>query len=185
MFLTILGKMRYQSHFASTQPLQCSGLECAPITILSKYRINDDDSNGILDGTVESVSRLLQDLVLLAGQEDARHALPVLELQLGEVFTITSLINVDGLAYLSITAILPKLRALEFLPQVTLHSLTPTTLACDGELLWHADQGRYVLVRQIALSSLADEPAVMDAIMDSSDQAAAWHAQLCAHLHSE
>lgn len=152
---------------------------------LKKTQSIRDHSNGILDDTVDSVFRLLQELVLLAGQENARHALPVLELQFGDVLTISSLLEVDGLAYLSVTANLPKLVIHKCLPQAELHSLTPTTLACDGELLWHADQGRYVLLRQISLHSLADDIAVMDAIMDSSDQAAAWYVQLCSHLNRE
>lgn len=149
---------------------------------MNKFLKNSENSHGYLDGTPGSAYQLLTDLVALAGQENTTHTSPVLELQFGEVLTKTSLIKFDGLDYLSITAILPEQPAFEYLSASDLQRIRSQDCGTDNELLWHADQGQYVLMRKISLTAFADDTALMDAIMDSADQASAWHARLYSHF---
>jgi hypothetical protein len=42
------------------------------------------------------------------------------------------------------------------------------------EFLWDADDGRHIGLRLVPIASLPDERSVMDAIVETSDMAAAW-----------
>ena len=126
-------------------------------------------ANGTLDGSVTQVTRFLRDLIELSGQE--AQDVPVLELQLGEILTRTTVQTVDG-NYLLITAYMPKCRRSHYVSQAN----TGASAQAEGciEYLWHADEGRHIGVRKVPVAELSDERSVMDAILTTSDQAAAW-----------
>jgi hypothetical protein len=126
-------------------------------------------SAGTLDGSVAEITRFLCELIELAGQEG--RAVPVLELQLGEILTRTTVQTSDR-NYLLITAYMPKCQHSYYISQ----SDEATSLqAAEGiEYLWHADEGRHIGVRRILITDLPDERSVMDTILTTSDQAAAW-----------
>lgn len=129
--------------------------------------------NGTLNGSVAQVTRLLRELVEMTGE----HAqdVPVLELQLGDILTRTTLLAADG-NYLLITAFMPKIRTAGYVSQA---SEAVSLQAAEGiEYLWHADEGRHMGVRKVPLKDLPDERSVMDAILTTSDMAAAWFASL-------
>lgn len=126
-------------------------------------------ANGTLDGSVTQVTRFLLDLIELSGQE--AQDVPVLELQLGEILTKTTVQTVDG-NYLLITAYMPKCRRSLYVSQANAGA---SLQAEEGiEYLWHADEGRHIGVRRVPIGQLPDERSVMDAILTTSDQAAAW-----------
>jgi len=145
-------------HHAGAQHRQTSHSD--RVTILQEQQ---DDISG------QEVKQLLLDLMQYCGQGGARR--PALELELGEILTRTSVEPAGIDHYLSVTAILPPCEA-----PVTASMTAPSTLddtapgSCD--FLWHADEGRYVLVRKIALHTLTDERAVMDEILVTADLAA-------------
>ncbi len=123
----------------------------------------DDNISG------QEVRQLLLDLMQYAGQRSAVH--PVLELEIDGIVTRT-LVEPAGIdLYLCVTATLPPCDA-----PVTAAMAAPAALAdtspdsCD--FLWHADEGRYVLVRKIPLRRLTDERSVMDEILFTADLAA-------------
>ena len=126
-------------------------------------------ADGTLDGSVAQVTRFLRELIEMTGQE--AQAEPVLELQLGEILTRTSVQTVDR-NYLLITAFLPKCRRSHYISQA---NAATSLLAAEGvEYLWHADEGRHIGVRRVPITDLPDERSVMDAILTTADQAAAW-----------
>lgn len=126
-------------------------------------------ANGTLDGSVTQVTSLLRDLVQLSGQET--QDVPVLELQLGEILTRTAVQTIDR-NYLLITAYMPKCRRSHYVSQVNAAAFSRS----EGgiEYLWHVDEGRHIGVRKVPVTELSDERSVMDAILTTSDQAAAW-----------
>ena len=134
--------------------------------------LQDDlsDDEGMLDGTSGNICRLLQDLVDLAGQTDSDSSTPVLAIELDGITTVTSLITDASVAYLSISASLPRCENNEYLLKHLKNGISND----DCELLWHADEGRYVLLRKIPISAFPDEPSVMDAILSTSDKAMSW-----------
>jgi len=117
----------------------------------------------------QEIKQLLLDLMQYAGQE--RVARPALELEIGDIVTRTSVEPAGIDLYLCVTATLPPCDA-----PVTASLAPPAALAdtlpgsCD--FLWHADEGRYVLVRKISLRALTDERGVMDEILVTADLAA-------------
>jgi hypothetical protein len=135
---------------------------------------DDDDedpaaASGALDGSVAQVTRLLRELIEMTGEP--AQDVPVLELQLGEILTRTTVQEADG-SYLLITALLPPCRADGYIAQA---STAVSMQAAQGiEYLWHADEGRHIGVRRVPIAGLADERSLMDAILATSDQAAAW-----------
>ena len=126
-------------------------------------------ANDILDGSVTQVIRFLRDLIQLSGQE--AQGVPVLELQLGEILTRTAVQTMDR-NYLLITAYMPKCRRSHYVSQVS----AGASAQAEGciEYLWHGDEGRHIGVRKVPVTELSDERSVMDAILTTSDQAAAW-----------
>ena len=125
-------------------------------------------SAGALDGSVDAMSRFLKymaGLVGVPGNDDV----PVLTLQFGEILTATSLMVSGDLPCLSITALLPRYE----LPG-HFSAVVPEA----SELLWDADEGRYVLVRKIPIALLPDERSVLDAILEASDSAKSWFASV-------
>ncbi|MGZ3241473.1 MAG: hypothetical protein ACXWIN_04000 [Burkholderiaceae bacterium] len=147
---------------------------------VSTLQQNQFDSIDMLDGSIAGLNRFLQELVEITGQHDGAHSVPVLVLQFGDIVTTTSLSTAKGAEYLSITAVLPRLEQSDCLPPASVQS----ALSCGDndawESLWHADEGRYVVVRKIPIGDLPDEPSVMDAIMETSDHVAIWFAGICA-----
>jgi hypothetical protein len=126
-------------------------------------------ATGTLDGSVAQVTRFLRDLIELTGQE--AQAVPVLELQLGEILTRTTVQAADR-NYLLITAFMPQCRRSHYVSQANPAS---SLQEAEGiEYLWHADEGRHIGVRKVPITDLPDERSVMDAILTTSDQAAAW-----------
>jgi hypothetical protein len=148
----------------------------------SILRREPSDTTGALDGSAEGMHRFLQELVELTGQSIGANDVPVLELQFGEVATMTSLSANVNAPCLSITALLPRQSQPEYqpLPSVTIETLAP--LSDEYEILWHADEGRYVVIRRIPIGELKDERSVMDAILDTSDHTTRWFAQVRAYL---
>lgn len=119
------------------------------------------------DITGQEIKRLLRDLAGLTGEEAALR--PVLELLIGAILTRTSVEPEGEDLYLCVTGLLPP-----GLPQsaaaAALAMLDEEELA-HCELLWHADLGRHILVRKIALRHFSDERSVMDAVLDTADLA--------------
>jgi hypothetical protein len=126
-------------------------------------------ASSALDGSVVQLTRLLRELVELTGEEAG--PVPTLELQFGDILTRTTVQASDG-GCLLITAMLPKCDEPGY---VALAGAS----ASEIEYLWHADEGCHVGVRRVPVRELPDERSVMDAIMATSDQAAAWFADLC------
>jgi hypothetical protein len=126
-------------------------------------------ADGTLDGSIGQLTRFLRELIEMTGQEAG--AVPVLELQFGEILTTTTIQTDDGNCLL-ITALLPKCRPSPYLSQAAASHFLQN--ADDIHYLWHADEGRYIGLRRIQISGLNDERSVMDAIMATADQAANW-----------
>ncbi|SFU27787.1 hypothetical protein SAMN05216552_1001146 [Pseudoduganella namucuonensis] len=119
---------------------------------------------------------LLRELVELTGEEAG--AVPVLELRFEDIVTRTSVLASDG-NYLLITALLPPCGDAGYVAQ---SSGAVSLQAAQGmEYLWHADQGRHVGMRTVPVAALPDEPSVMDAILTTSDRAAAWFSSRRGH----
>lgn len=110
--------------------------------------------------------RVLTELVELAGQSNDGYAGPMLELQFDGILTRTTFIEEGDIPQLAIAAFLPhSSRRLEEV------SLKPE------KMLWDAGEGKYVMLRQVPAVQLPDERSLMDAILDTYDQAKAWLAQ--------
>lgn len=131
------------------------------------------DTTGALNGCVMQVDGFLRELTGMVGQDGPD--IPVLELQFGEILTKTS-VQTNGRNYLVITAFLPKCRRSHYMPLPRPESSGVPTGAM--EFLWHADEGRYMGVRKVPITDLPDERSVMDAILATSDQAAAWFSSI-------
>lgn len=115
------------------------------------------------DMTGQGVKDLLADLANLSGQAAAER--PALELLIGDILTCTSVEPAGLDLYLCVTGLLPPCEC----------TLPPSALAgrerAGYELLWHADQGRYIVVRRIPLRMLSGERGVMDEILNTADLA--------------
>jgi hypothetical protein len=136
------------------------------------------EQTGALDGSVAGLSRFLRELVEMTGQSTSAQTVPVFELQFGDIFTSTVLSTDQDLAFLSITALLPRLKRPEYLPLSSAQAEMSAVEAGGWECLWHADAGHYVVVRNIPIIDLPNERSVMDAIADTSDQVARWFASI-------
>lgn len=130
------------------------------------------NADGTLDGSVAQVTRFLRELIGMTGQEI--EAVPVLELQLGEILTRTTIQTADR-SYLLITAIMPKCRRSHYLLQAS----AETSLEDEEDIhyLWHADEGRHIGVRRIPIAKLPDERSVMGAILTMADETGAWFSE--------
>ena len=124
---------------------------------------------GTLDGPLSRIIALLRELIELTGQQAA--GVPVLELQFGDILTRTALHALDRNVLL-ITAILPTCS--DRGPVCVPAGAYPAPRGQDMEFLWHADEGRYVGLRMVPVVSLPDERSVMDAILETADEASAW-----------
>ena len=133
--------------------------------------LHDDAGNApdTVDGSRSRITGLLRELIELTGDDE--RAVPVLELQFGDVLTRTALHTRDQ-DYLVITAILPKCGDSGYVCARSDGAPAPH----DTEFLWDADEGRYIGLRMVPIASLPDERSVMDAILMTSDKAAAWMA---------
>lgn len=128
--------------------------------------MREDDTPDDITG--QEIKQLLFDLMALSGQEAA--ARPALELLIGDILTRTSVEPEGQDLYLCVTGLLPPCRT-HTAPAAVLASALDEAERVGVDLLWHADRGRYIVVRRIALRRLADERAVMDGILDTADMA--------------
>lgn len=121
------------------------------------------------------MDQLLRELAEITAQDDSDHTAPVLELQFGDIETRTTLLNNNGMQCLSIIALLPRSGRVNYSSR--LHTPLSNTVASaeDMELLWHADEGRYILLRHMPISDFADDISVLDAILDTADTSRAWY----------
>lgn len=130
----------------------------------NRMNISRDDDDEM---SAQEVKHLLLDLISLSGQNAG--AYPALELQIGEIVTRTSVEPAGLDLYLAVTGLLPPCAGAPCLPALS----EPSTLLGEESLpfdfLWHADHGRYIVVRKIPLHTLSDERAVMDEILDTAD----------------
>jgi hypothetical protein len=128
-----------------------------------------------LDGSIAAMDRLLRELAEITAQDDSDHAAPVLELQFGDIATRTTLLNNAGMQCLSIIALLPRSGRVNYSTRTHTLLSDVITPAEDMELLWHADEGRYILLRHMPISDFADDISVLDAILDTADRSRAWY----------
>lgn len=143
------------------------------------------DDIGVFDRSPTGITRFLRELVELAGQSDDSYGVPVLELQFGEILTRTVLSTDGPVACLSVAAFLPRMGHDEYRYGSREELPYSMKLPEGSDFFWHADDGRYVVIRNISLDDLPDEPSVMDAILDTSDLAKEWFSLVCEHpLHS-
>jgi len=129
----------------------------------------------------QEVKQLLLDLMQYCDQQTA--ARPALELQIGEIFTRTSVEPAGVDLYLCVTATLPPVGAPAtalLTPPAALEAAPINSL----DFLWHADEGRYVLVRKVPLRMLTDERSVMDEILATADLAASCAQEIAADAKS-
>lgn len=127
---------------------------------------HDDNADQANEPPVSRINRLLRELMELSGQQAADA--PVLELLIGEVLTRTSIAPEVADRCLSITALLPKSEQPHYVPRF----FSPAAAdACppSAEFLWHADEGRYIVVRKVPVAGLRDERGIMDAILATAD----------------
>lgn len=127
------------------------------------------EQNGELNGNPSKVNAFVRELIEMTGQLDA--APDVLELQFGDVLTRTS-VQIAEFSWLVTMAFLPKCGDSQFMPQAAMVLSLP--VGGNLELFWHADEGRYVGIRRTLVSELPDERSVMDAILATAEDAAAW-----------
>ena len=120
------------------------------------------------DITGQEIERLLGELSVLSGQEAA--ARPVLELLIGAILTRTSVEPEGEDLNLCVTGLLPATTA-PVPPGAVVAAALDAHERAECELLWHADLGRHILVRKIALRLFTDARSVMDAILDTADLA--------------
>jgi len=76
-----------------------------------------------------------------------------------------------------VTASLPKCQPAHCQPLPATLALAPERLE-SVDVLWHADEGRYIVVRRISVRDFCDDRSVMDAILDTADIAANYYAAL-------
>lgn len=115
------------------------------------------------DAGTARITALLRELVALTGQDEG--GVPVLELRFGDILTRTALHARDK-NYLVVTAMLPPCGDGGY----------PPPHVRDMEILWDADDGRYIGLRMVPIGALPDECSVMDAILATSDMASDWMA---------
>ena len=132
------------------------------------HEVHPDD-DGVLDGSIESLYGFLAEMSELVGAGCGTGEDPVLVLQLGVIQIVTSVWTGSEMPGLSITALLPRR---------VVRGPASATAPADCEVLWDADEGRYVQIRRILAASLPTEASVFDAILEMADQAAAWLASL-------
>lgn len=137
-----------------------------PAQSMNREAMLEDDMPDDITG--QEIKQLLCDLMTLSGQEAA--ARPALELLIGDILTRTSVEPAGQDLYLCVTGLLPPCQV-QTSPSAILASTLDQGERSGFELLWHADHGRYIVVRKIALRQLTDERSVMDEILNTADLA--------------
>jgi len=137
-----------------------------PAPSTNRKAMRKDETDVELGG--QGIRRLLYDLMALSGQQAGPGA--ALELLVGEILTRTSVEPEGEDLHLCVTGLLPAC-APGASPAAALAAVLDEDGAAGLELLWHADLGRYIAVRRIALRHLSDERSVMDQILDTADLA--------------
>jgi hypothetical protein len=129
---------------------------------------HDYDPPEQFGGSTAAVLRCMRELVELTGQ-DRTDGPPVLELQFDDIVTLTSLAADAPQPFLCVSV---------YLPRRTLAPCAAPPLATPaypgGEWLWDASEGRYIVLHNIDIRQLADEPGLLDAILAAKDRAGAW-----------
>jgi hypothetical protein len=173
--------MNYQSNIAIGASMPGMPLPFHKAAILQEEPLDNLDA---LDGSAAAMSQFLQDMADLVGDNasapDSLSRVPVLTLQFGEVVTATSLSTSGDHPCLSITALLPRDDQPVELALACEQPATPGIEGGQNQVLWDADEGRYVLTRKIPIAQLPDERSVLDAILDASDAAKIWFASVTA-----
>lgn len=136
----------------------------------------DEDKHPDDDFSVAAVQRLLLEMVELSDQQTAGP--PVIELLIGDILTRTALASGGAEHWLSITALLQTAEQPGYSPHPPAPGADQRLMSID--FLWHADEGRYIVVRKVPLQELRDEPDVMDAILTTADMARGYFAAACA-----
>lgn len=121
------------------------------------------------------MDRLLRELAEITAQDDNDHAAPILELQFGDISTKTTLLNNNGMQCLSIIALLPRSGRVNYSSPTHTPLSDVIATAENMELLWHADEGRYILLRHMPISGFTDDISVLDAILDTADRSRSWY----------
>jgi hypothetical protein len=130
------------------------------------------------DGTTVALKRFLQELAALMGARSDDSVL-VLEFRFDDVVARISQTVNNELYCLSIILQLPRSRQLGYLARVDEQLPVIAAGMAPPEVLWNADEGCYVLVHYIPTDFFSDEVSILDAILDTSDQARQWYATLC------
>ncbi len=122
---------------------------------------------------IGSVSEFLRELVALTGQDDAANN-PVLELQIGDVVSRTTVEMIDGTEYLVVAASLPVSRQSRYLPARAEKTSSDDALARGATIAWNEDAGCYIATRRTPTRELQDDRSVMDTILSTVDEAIGW-----------
>jgi hypothetical protein len=142
------------------------------VLILTRHR----KSAGEPDGSLVSLTGFLRELAALAGQGGTH--IPILELQFGDIETRTTVERIGKSEFLTVTALLPRSECPPYLspkPAALLPTGVPQQAAT---ILWDKEELRYIATRRVPVSDLPDERSVMDAILQTSDEAIGWFALL-------
>lgn len=122
---------------------------------------------------ISSVTQFLRELAVLAGQDDTAEN-PMLELQVGDVVSRTTVEMADGIEYMVVTASLPITKQSRYLPARTDDACCGEVRPRDATIAWNADTGCYVATRRIRTRDLKDDRSVMDTILLTVDEAIGW-----------
>jgi hypothetical protein len=128
------------------------------------------------DDSLTSVKDFLRELVSLAGQEALD--VPVLELQIGEVLSRTTVETIGKCEYLAVIALLPRSKRSPYLSAHPARHAPENMPPRAAIILWNDDEQRYVATRRVPVSDLTDGRSVMDAILLTVDEAIGWFALL-------
>lgn len=119
-----------------------------------------------------TVDNMLMELIALAGQ--AAHVPPVLELLFDDILTRTWTVKAAGTTWLMVSAILPKFYSIY---PLFIRASVPADFnsveagLAKTEMLWMPESGRYIALAKLPAAVLPDQKALMDAILDTSDEA--------------
>lgn len=122
---------------------------------------------------ISSVREFLRELVMLARQDDTA-APTVLELQIGDVISRTTVESFDGADHLVVVASLPASGQSPFHSALPGDAVAARARAQGAIISWDADAGCYVVTRRIPARDLQDDRSVMDAILATVDEAIGW-----------
>lgn len=115
----------------------------------------------------------MRELVILSGQDDTAES-PVLELQIGDVVSRTTVEMEDGIEYLVVAASLPVSRQSRYLPARIEETCSGEVRPRKTSISWNADAGCYVAKRRTRTRDLQDDRSVMDTILLTVDEAIGW-----------